>query len=86
MPEAVQIILLITLTSITIVLVIIGVQVFLLIKEVRMVIKNAGTAVEKLHASAQGLLAPLSNISGILKEISVTGVFKLIKTLLSNKK
>ncbi len=86
MPEAVQIILLLTLTSITIVLVIIGVQVFLLIKEVRMVIKNAGTAVEKLHASAQGLLTPLSNISGILKEISITGIFKLIKSLLSNKK
>lgn len=86
MPEVVQIILLITLTSITVVLVIIGVQVFLLIKEVRLVIKNAGNAVEKLHASAQGFLAPLSNLSGILKEVSITGIFKLIKSLLSNKK
>lgn len=82
MPEAVQIVLLITLVAITTVLVVIGVQVYFLIKEVRLVIKKAGDTVEKLQASAHNIISPLSDLSGTLKNVSLLGVVKLVRSFL----
>lgn len=86
MPDVLQIILVVTVVMIAILLIILGIQVFLLIKEIRFGIQKVSTLVDKAHTVTDNIASPFTTLSSLLKETSVVTIIKLLKTVLAKEK
>jgi hypothetical protein len=86
MLDTVQIVLLTVAIIITGVLVCLGVQLFFLIKEIRMGIQKMHLLLDKVSALGEHITSPFASISTLLKETSLITVVKVIKALLSRDK
>lgn len=86
MLDTVQIVLLVVAIIITAVLVSLGVQIFFLIKEIRVGIQKAHLLLDKVSMLGEHISAPFSSFSTLLKETSLITVVKVVKTLLSHDK
>ena len=86
MLDTVQIVRLTVAIIITGVLVCLGVQLFFLIKEIRMGIQKMHLLLDKVSALGEHIRSPFASISTLLKETSLITVVKVIKALLSRDK
>jgi hypothetical protein len=86
MLDTVLIVLLTVAIIITGVLVCLGVQLFFLIKEIRMGIQKMHLLLDKVSALGEHITSPFASISTLLKETSLITVVKVIKALLSRDK
>ena len=89
MVDPVQLVLLFVIVILTILLVILGVQVFLILKDVRQTIVKTNRVLDNADAITQDIEGPLSLVSSLIggfKGSSVLTAVKFIKTLLSHEK
>lgn len=86
MLDSVQFILLIVIIILTILLVILGVQVFLILREFRRTLVKANKVLEDAGSITENIQGPLSAISSLalgFKATSLLTVAKLVKNILS---
>ncbi len=86
MVDSVQLVLLFVIVTLTILLVVLGVQVFLILGEVRKTVSKANKILENADTITQSIKEPLSAISSLvfgIKANSLLTIAKFIKSLLS---
>lgn len=86
MPDFVQIIILIVLVLFTALFVVLGIQVFYILKEIRQTINKANKVLETTNSITESVSRPLSSLSALatgLQAGSLITVIKFIKGLLS---
>jgi hypothetical protein len=84
--DTVQIILLVVVVVITTLLVSLGVQIFFLIKEIRLGVQKVHGLLDKVSLFGDHLTSPFTAFSTLFKETSLITVIKVVKTLLSHDK
>ncbi|MBP6881944.1 MAG: hypothetical protein KBC15_00125 [Candidatus Levybacteria bacterium] len=86
MIDFIQIILLSVIVIVTVVLVIIGAQVYLFIKEARQSLLKANKIIEDAHSITESVSRPLSSLASLsmgVKASTLISVAKLVKGLMS---
>lgn len=86
MLDTVQIVLLVVVVIITTLLVSLGLQIFFLIKEIRVGIQKIHILLDKVGTIGDHITSPFATLSTVLKETSLITIVKIVKTLLSNDK
>ena len=85
MIDSVQLVLLFVIIILTILLVVLGVQVFFILREARRTLLKANRVLDTADTIADAVSGPLSslgNISSLLSSGSIVAVAKVIKTFL----
>src|SRR5580704_9805906 len=90
MIDPVQLVLLLVIIVLTILLVILGVQVFLILKELRHTISKTNRVLDNADAITENIEAPLSALSSLalggVKASSLISVAKFVRSLLGRHK
>lgn len=89
MVDSVQIVLLFVIVALTILLIILGIQVFLILSEFRKTITRANHILENADSIAQSIKEPIEALSSLtfgIKATSLISIVKFIKSLLSRDK
>ena len=86
MVDSVQLVLLFVIVILTVLLVVLGVQVFLILGEVRKTVSRTNKILENADSITQSIKEPLSAVSSLIfgiKANSLLTIAKFIKSLLS---
>jgi len=84
MIDAVQIILLLVIVTLAVLLLILGVQVFFILREIRKTVMKANTVLDDTGAIARSVTGPISSISTLVGGVSTGAVItKVVKLLLN---
>jgi hypothetical protein len=89
MVDFVQLVLLVVIITLTLLLVILGVQVFFILSEVRKTVSKTNGILEKADEITESVKTPLSAISSLAlgaQASSVIGLAKFIKNLIGHEK
>lgn len=89
MVDPVQMILLIVIIILTILLVVLGIQVFLILRDLRITVKRANEVLKNVDSITENIDGPLSAFSSLvlgLKSGSLFTVAKLVKSFLGRDK
>src|SRR5579859_3777583 len=87
MMDPIQLVLLLVIVILTILLVILGVQVFLILREVRRTLSKANTVIENVSSITEHMKDPFNILSSLgLRAGSIITVIKLVKNLLGREK
>lgn len=83
MIDAVQIILLLVIVTLAALLLILGVQVFFILREVRKTVMKANTVLDDTGAIAKSVTGPITSVASLVQGVSTGAVVgKVVKTLL----
>lgn len=86
MIDSVQIVLFVVISVLTILLVVLGVQVYFILKEVRKTIQHANNVISHASSITENISKPISSLASLstgVKAASVVSVAKVIKNLLA---
>ncbi len=89
MIDSVQLILLLVIITLTVLLVVLGIQVFYILRDLRQTIKKTNKILDNANAITEGIEGPISAISSLalgIKASSLFTVVKFIKNLLGHEK
>lgn len=89
MLDTVQLVLLFVIIIVSILLVVLGVQVFFVLKEIRKTITKANSILTDAHRITESVSVPISSLSSLasgLKAGSIVAALKVVKSLLSHDK
>jgi len=89
MVDPVQMVLLIVILALTVLLVILGVQVFFILKELRLTISKTNKVLDNADSITENIDAPLSALSSLalgVKASSLITVVNLVRSLLGRSK
>lgn len=89
MIDPVQLVLLVVILILTILLVILGVQVFLILKEVRQTISKTNKVLDTAGAITENIEAPLEALSSLalgVRASSLISIAKFVRSLLGRNK
>ena len=87
MIDSVQLILLVVIITLTLLLVILGVQVFYILRDLRQTVKKTNKILENADAITEGIEGPISAISSFVlgaKATSLFGIVRLLKSFLGS--
>ncbi len=88
MPDFVQIIILVVLVLFTVLFIVLGIQVFYILKELRQTINKANKVLETTNSITESVSRPLSSLASLatgLQAGSLITVIKFVKGLLSKE-
>jgi hypothetical protein len=86
MIDSVQIVLFVVISVLTILLVVLGIQVYFILKEIRKTIGHANNVLSHANLITESISKPLSSLASLstgFKASSVVSVAKIIKSLLA---
>jgi len=86
MIDSVQLVLFVVISVLTILLVVLGVQVYFILKELRKTISHANNVLSHANLITESISKPLSSLASLstgFRAASVVGVVKIIKSLLA---
>ncbi len=89
MLDTVQLVLLFVIIIVSLLLVVLGVQVFFILKEVRKTITKANDVLQDAHRITESVSVPISSLSSLasgLKAGSIIAAIKVVKSILSHDK
>lgn len=87
MIDAVQLVLLIVISALTILLVVLGIQVFFILKQLRISMRRADKILESTENIAESVSEPMSFFSGLLSSgKSISAMINFLKNKNSGKK
>lgn len=87
MVDTVQVVLLFVIVLLTVLLLILGVQVFFILKELRSTLSHANKVLENAETISENVSEPISFISGLFSSShSVSAIAKFIKSLRKSPK
>lgn len=89
MLDTLQIVLLVIIVLISILLVVLGVQVYMILKEVRKTVQKANTVLDHAGSITESVSAPISALSTMatsLKAGSLVAGIKIVRSLLAKDK
>ncbi len=78
MVDPVQMILLIVIVVLAVLLVVLGIQVFFILRELRVTLKKANKVLDSASAITQDIEEPLSAISSLVLGVKATSVLKVL--------
>ncbi len=86
MIDSVQIVLFVVISVLTILLVVLGIQVYFILKEVRKTIEHANNVISHANLITESIAKPISSLASLstgFKAASIVSVAKIIKSLLA---
>jgi hypothetical protein len=89
MVDPVQMILLIVIIILTILLVVLGIQIFLILKELRITVKKTNKVLDNAYSITEDIEGPLSALSSLVlgvKSGSFLTIMKIVKNFLGREK
>lgn len=85
MIDAVQIILLLVIVTLAVLLLILGVQVFFILREIRKTVMKANTVLDDTGAIARSVTGPLSSVAALVEGVSTGAVITKVVNMLLNR-
>lgn len=86
MIDTVQLVLFVVIVTLTVLLVVLGIQVFFILKEVRRTIQKTNSVLEDTRIITESISKPVSSLSSLslgVKASSIVSVAKIVKNLLA---
>ncbi len=86
MIDTVQLVLFVVIVTLTVLLVVLGIQVFFILKEVRRTIQKTNSVLEDTRIITESISKPVSSLSSLslgVKASSIVSLAKIVKNLLA---